>query len=126
MNRTRNTDVTIEITREFTTVIRVEGEVDMSNVHFLREAIDHTISDCSPGMVIDLTSLDFIDSSGIAAIVSTQHSLHENGRLLVLVTCNSNIKRTFSLIHLDSLPGLSLCDDMPAAARLFLAGEGGQ
>lgn len=47
--------------------VTVEGEVDLSNVAALREALDAETTGDRP-LVVDLSAVSYIDSSGIAAL----------------------------------------------------------
>jgi anti-sigma B factor antagonist len=50
-------------------VIAIRGEVDLSNAPSLQSEIDEILGDDSERVVLDLASLTFIDSSGIAVLV---------------------------------------------------------
>jgi anti-sigma B factor antagonist len=50
-------------------VIRITGEVDMSNVDDLRERIDTMVPVGTDRVVFDLGALEFIDSSGLSLLV---------------------------------------------------------
>jgi anti-anti-sigma factor len=52
-----------------TPTVQIAGEVDMSNAHLVREAVDLV---CAPGVervVFDLRELQFMDSSGLAVLL---------------------------------------------------------
>lgn len=50
-------------------VIAIRGEVDLSNAASLQSEIDEILGGDSNRVVLDLASLTFIDSSGIAVLV---------------------------------------------------------
>ena len=50
-------------------VIRLAGEIDMSNADTLARAFDELVANGTDSVVIDLTALDFMDSSGIAMLL---------------------------------------------------------
>jgi anti-sigma B factor antagonist len=50
-------------------VLRVSGEVDLSNVALLREAIESFVASSPPRIVLDVGDLTFMDSSGLAALL---------------------------------------------------------
>jgi len=51
------------------TVIEVRGEVDLYSSPRMREAIVHTASARMPTIVIDLSGVGYMDSSGVATLV---------------------------------------------------------
>jgi anti-sigma B factor antagonist len=60
---------------EGVTVARVEGDIDISNAQELGDALIAAMSNESLGLVLDLTPLDYLDSSGVHLILGL------NGRL---------------------------------------------
>jgi anti-sigma B factor antagonist len=50
-------------------VIKLSGEIDMSNVESLRGAIDPVVEQGPERVDFDLSALDFMDSSGIALLL---------------------------------------------------------
>ncbi|MGD9736317.1 MAG: STAS domain-containing protein [Solirubrobacterales bacterium] len=50
-------------------VIRVSGELDLSTVPSLERELEAAISRPDRGVVVDLSDLEFIDSTGIAVLV---------------------------------------------------------
>ena len=60
-----------EVTADATGVpiIKLTGEIDLSNADKVRAAIDPTVSSAPERIVFDLSGLDFLDSSGIALLL---------------------------------------------------------
>ncbi len=54
-----------------TTVVKLAGEIDISNVDELGEVVDHFVSRPGDRVVFDLVDLQFLDSSGIAMLLRT-------------------------------------------------------
>ena len=46
-------------------VVRVEGEIDLSNAEQVRAAILHEVADDPEGLVLDLSGARYLDSAGI-------------------------------------------------------------
>lgn len=60
----------IETRREGTiAVVEVPGELDMSNVEVLNGALKIVLSDETTSCLVDLSGLDFLDSTAINALV---------------------------------------------------------
>jgi anti-anti-sigma factor len=51
-------------------VVRVTGEVDMSNASIVQEAIDQETGTGVDHLIFDVGGLEFIDSSGLAVLLS--------------------------------------------------------
>jgi anti-anti-sigma factor len=51
-------------------VVRVTGEVDMSNASNVQEVVDQVTGTAVERLVFDLGGLEFIDSSGLAVLLS--------------------------------------------------------
>ncbi|MFJ1758175.1 STAS domain-containing protein [Kitasatospora sp. NPDC088134] len=67
------------------TVVQVAGEVDISGVAALRERLQRLITDGCLRMVVDISRVDFCDSTGFAVLVATRRMLASRSGLLRLV-----------------------------------------
>jgi len=82
-------------------VIRICGEVDMSNVVTVENDITNALTDRPPRVVLDLSELDFIDSSGIAVLLRAA----EKTERLELRNPSSTVQRIIEATGLtDVLP----------------------
>ncbi|MBU1274833.1 MAG: STAS domain-containing protein [Proteobacteria bacterium] len=62
----------------------------------------HTQNGCNK-LVLDLGSVEFMDSSGLTVIMSTLKSLNEQGGRLVLSGMGANLGSLFQLTRLDKV-----------------------
>ncbi|MEV4561755.1 STAS domain-containing protein [Kitasatospora sp. NPDC049285] len=67
------------------TVVQVAGEVDISGVVALRERLQRLVTDGCLRMVVDISRVDFCDSTGFAVLVATRRLLYSKGGRLRLV-----------------------------------------
>ncbi|RKE17679.1 STAS domain-containing protein [Streptomyces sp. TLI_171] len=67
------------------TVVQVAGEVDISGVAALRERLQRLVTDGCQQMVVDISRVDFCDSTGFAVLVATRRMLYSRGGRLRLV-----------------------------------------
>ena len=79
-------------------VVRMSGELDLASsdrlTELLAELSDQTV-------VVDLSELTFIDSSGIAALVAAKDRLRTAGRELVLTRPQPNVDRVLEITGLE-------------------------
>ena len=66
-----------------TATVRVVGDVDPSTAPDLQTAIDHCVASEVTEIVVDLSAVPFLDSSGLRALVTGVHGLGDQGRLRV-------------------------------------------
>ena len=78
------------------------GEVDIATVEALREATRAAAAspDCQC-LLVDLTSLDFMDSSGLHALAEANKAMADSGRTTKLVCDAENLLRVFEVTGLD-------------------------
>jgi anti-anti-sigma factor len=87
--------------------IGLAGELDLSNVPELRDALEVSSDETAPErLVIDLTQLDFIDSTGIALLVEVNRIVQKNRTCLEIVKPeDGNVHRLLELTGLyEQLP----------------------
>jgi anti-sigma B factor antagonist len=84
---TSDIDLSMELRRmgEWT-VVSVEGELDLYTAPQLRDAVMDAVEDGSERVVLDLTKVPFMDSSGLGVVVACLKRLRESGGDLALVT----------------------------------------
>lgn len=56
-------------------VVRIVGELDGSNVDDLREFVEHEVPDGSGKLSFDMSGVRFMDTSGIALLITTDKSV---------------------------------------------------
>jgi anti-sigma B factor antagonist len=67
------------------TVIAPEGELDIARVDEFRAALSATIREGAAAVVVDLSEVSFIDSSGLGALVELHSRLRRSRRRLAVV-----------------------------------------
>jgi anti-sigma B factor antagonist len=88
---------------EAVSVVRIRGEVDMSHEEELRGELRTAVAADSKGIVVDLTECEFIDSSGVRALLLSREAQHpENGTEHLSVAASSEqILRILSVMGVD-------------------------
>ncbi len=94
----------LEISSEITdekAIIRIEGEVDVSNASELRDALDTALADGVKEVEADFAEVAYIDSTGIGVLVGAAHRAQESGSVLVVANPQKNVERVFTLLGVD-------------------------
>jgi anti-sigma B factor antagonist len=94
-------------------LIRVAGEIDVYSAPQLREAILGLIGTGVSHVIADLRAVDFLDSTGLGAIVGGHKRLRTNEGSLVLAASPDRIVRLFRITGLDR--AFSLYPSVPEA-----------
>lgn len=98
-------------------LLTLGGELDLATVPRLQEQLDRAVRGRG-AVVIDLSGLRFIDSSGLHMLVRAERQLHASGGQLVLVRGPRAVRRVFELTGLDR--SFVWCDFPSAALRTAL------
>jgi anti-sigma B factor antagonist len=85
-----------------TSVLSVEGELDLSSAPELKWALAEVQSSGPRHVVVDLSRVSFIDSTALGVLVGAQRSLRPGVRLAIACT-EENVMRIFELTGLDGM-----------------------
>jgi anti-sigma B factor antagonist len=77
--------------RDLGLVIHVGGAIDFSNSDTLREQLLATLSSDESGLVLDLTRVTYLASSGVRLLFDVAERVHASGRQVVLVVTNDGM-----------------------------------
>ena len=95
-----------ELTREElapdTHLITVVGEIHVSTAPRFSEELGRTIESGSPTIVLDLSDVDFIDSTGLSVLLNGLRRVTRQRGRMVLVATNPTVLRLFEITRLDS------------------------
>lgn len=81
-------------------VLRIAGEVDVYSAPQLRDRVIQLLADGIPHIIADLREVDFLDSTGLGALVGSLKRLREQDGSLKLVTGEGRIPQLFRLTGL--------------------------
>lgn len=102
-------------------LVEVSGEVDLHTAPQLRAALSAAVEQATApaAVVVDLTHVSFIDSTGLGELVAAHKACQAQGSAVHLVAGHDRVRRLLTLTGLDSV--LSVHPDR-AAALLAVAG----
>ncbi len=81
----------------------VEGQVDMHTSPDLRKQLRRAIDQKKPLLVVDLTNVSFIDSSGLATLIEALQGVGRYDGKLRLVGLSPSVMNLFKLSNLVSI-----------------------
>jgi anti-sigma B factor antagonist len=79
------------------TVLSVSGEIDVASAPLLAEAVDNALHDGALELWIDLTRTDFMDSSGLHALLAARNRVDELNRRLAVICPGGPVRRLFDI-----------------------------
>jgi anti-anti-sigma factor len=80
----------------------LSGELDIETVPIFEAEIERVLADAPATVVLDLPRLEFLDSTGIRAILEAHERLRAQGAQLVLTHGRRAVQRTFVITGLDA------------------------
>jgi anti-anti-sigma factor len=96
--------------------LAVKGEVDIADKEALEDALRKAIIESAGAFVIDLSELEFIDSSGLHVLHRARDLLGREDRQLAVVCPYGPVRRVFELSGLSELFALFTTREEAAAA----------
>ena len=84
-------------------VVNVTGEVDVATAPKLRESLDAAIGRGTPLLVVDLSAVTFIDSTGLGVLIGASRQVDDAGASLRLVVSEPRIIKLFEITGLLDL-----------------------
>jgi len=89
-----------------TALIVVTGEIHVSSAPRFSGLLQASIDEGRTALVLDLTDVEFIDSTGLGVLLDTLRRLRRIGGHLALVCTNPTVVRLFVVTGLDETLGL--------------------
>lgn len=98
------------------TIIRAPGSrIDAAGAIRFKDAMRDLCNRATDRVVLDLAQVEFIDSSGLGAIVAAMKQLRD-GQALDLAALNPNVAKVFRLTRMDSVFTIHATADPPGPA----------
>ena len=85
-------------------LVHVAGEVDTASVGELSAALEGVVANGATELHLDLAEVDFMDSTGLTALI-TARTLLEGRGTVVVESASSAVRRTFAVAGLDVVFG---------------------
>jgi anti-anti-sigma factor len=93
--------------------VALVGELDIASAPQFEDSLEKVEASAPAVLVLDLRKVEFIDSTGLRAVIAADERARSGGRRLVIVRGTAAVERVFSVTQLDQR--LEIVDD-PASA----------
>lgn len=87
--------------RDGCVVVAVRGEVDLATAPALKDRLLELVSEGKTEIVVDLSNTDFLDSTGLGAVVAAYKRVRAHEGHMRLVATSARVKRVFEITNLD-------------------------
>jgi anti-sigma B factor antagonist len=87
-------------------VLKVAGEIDVYTAPEFRIAVNKAIDAGSIDLIIDLTDVSYIDSSGFGALLGAVKVVKPKNGSINLAGCNEAIDRMLAITRLNTVFGI--------------------
>jgi len=85
------------------TVCHIDGEIDINSSPAVKKSFDKLISQKTPKIVINLSKVTYVDSSGLATLVEILKNMKSYGGRMRLASMSPKIKSLFEITKLEKL-----------------------
>jgi anti-sigma B factor antagonist len=85
-----------------TTVLAVEGEIHVSTAPEFSAMLSATVDGGRTSLVLDLTGVMFIDSTGLSVLLNALRQVTHAGGQMAVVCSNPTVLRLFEITRLDT------------------------
>ena len=94
--------VRVEVKNDLT-VCYVDGEININSSPDIKKSFDKLISKKTPRIVVNLSKVTYVDSSGLATLVEILKNMRAYGGKLRLTNLSAKIKSLFEITKLEKL-----------------------
>lgn len=85
------------------TTLTVRGSLDINSAPQLAEEIDRIVAGKPGSVLVDLSALDLIDSSGVAALVKLYKGVRSTGGAITISGARDQPLAIFKLLRMDKV-----------------------
>jgi anti-sigma B factor antagonist len=97
-------------------VVAVSGEVDVYSAPELKESLAQLLQSGAKSVVVDLTDVAFLDSTGLGALVEARAATGDAGGSMAIVCSHERILKLFTITGLDGVFSIHRSVDEALAA----------
>ncbi len=110
-------EMTVETRPDGVAIITMVGKLDLLSTAAVKQQLTQTVHDGTPRLVIELSQVGFIDSSGLAALISGLKTARMAGGDVYLVCPGVEVRNILEFTRLDRV--LQMYDSLEAALAAY-------
>jgi anti-sigma B factor antagonist len=92
------TQLEIDTLERGVTCVRLSGDVDVARAHELQDSLEALVSDGHNRLLIDLSDVSFIDSTGLGVLLHISKALKRKRGRLAVCCPGESIRELFELV----------------------------
>jgi len=85
------------------TVIAPEGEIDLHSSAIVKEQLEPVIAGKQPVVIVDLSGVSYLDSSGLAVFIEAMQRVQGYGGKFALCGLREGVRHIFAIARLDQV-----------------------
>jgi anti-sigma B factor antagonist len=97
-------------------IVSPVGDIDLSRSPTLREALKKAHAGRPQRLIVDLSEVDYMDSSGVATLVEALQTARRTDTRMVLSGMKEKVRSIFEIARLDTV--FAIAPDVDAALRV--------
>lgn len=82
-------------------ILKLAGEIDLHSSPELRLTISDAVNQAKPRLIVDLSNVPYMDSSGVGTLVEAKRMVERNKAQMILVNPQPRVLSVFEITHLD-------------------------
>jgi anti-sigma B factor antagonist len=83
--------------------IDASGEIDISTAQNLKDALVDSYSEHAGDIILDMSAVNYMDSSGLGVLISIYGDMKAAGHRLVLTELRDNVAKLLKITNLDKV-----------------------
>ena len=107
------------------TVFEISGRLTLGNrLIDMEDRMRKLVAQGTRKLVLDLASLEYVDSAGVGTLMMTAGLVREAGGQMVIARAQTRVAEVFRIVHLER--AVPMFQDVDAACKSFGAAAAGQ
>ena len=91
------------MTKKNRNVLQLEGEIDLHVSPEVAESLRTMVANKPKVLVVDLTKVTYLDSSGLAVLIEGMQNVQEYGGKFALTNVQESVQHIFEIARLDQV-----------------------
>lgn len=84
-------------------IFALSGAIDLHYTPTLRSLFRSKLNERCPALIVDVSAVDFIDSTGLATLIEYHRDASAHGGIFTLAGTNPNLKAIFDVVQIEKV-----------------------